>query len=196
MVIRDPSCDDDFDPDSLSCETALARILAQVSPVSGYERLNLRAALGRVLSEPLYSPFDVPAHTNSAMDGYALSVASLPASGTGRVRVVGSAFAGRPFNGAAGAGEAVRIMTGAAMPAGTDAVVMQEHVVLEGDGILLDGQHQRGQNVRVLTATGNAGLMDGFTFTVDDANAQRTTAFPDASGLPASCWLKRKGDTC
>ena len=148
MVIRDPSCDDDFDADSLSCETALARILAQVSPVSGYERLNLRAALGRVLAESLHSPFDVPAHTNSAMDGYAISVDSLPASGTGRMRVVGSAFAGRPFKSAAGAGEAVRIMTGAAMPAGTDTVVMQEHVVVEGDKVLLDGQHKRGQNVR------------------------------------------------
>ena len=149
MVIRDPSCDDDYDPDSLSCETALARILAQVSPVSGYERLNLRAALGRVLAEPLHSPFDVPAHTNSAMDGYALSVASLPASGTARVRVIGSAFAGRPFSGLTGAGEAVRIMTGAAMPAGTDTVVMQEHVAVEADSVLLDGQHKRGQNVRV-----------------------------------------------
>lgn len=48
----------------------------------------------------------------------------------------------------------------------------------------------------LLTATGNAGLMNGFTYTVDDANAQRTTAFPGASGLPASCWMQRKGDTC
>ena len=148
MVIRDPSCEDDFDPDSLSCETALARILSQVSTVSGYERLALRSALGRVLAEPLHSPFDVPAHTNSAMDGYALSADSLPRSGTGRVRMIGSAFAGRPFNGAARAGEAVRIMTGAAMPAGTDTVVMQEHVTVDGDGVLLDGQHKRGQNVR------------------------------------------------
>ena len=48
----------------------------------------------------------------------------------------------------------------------------------------------------LLTATGNAGLMNGFTYTVDDANAQRTTAFPGASGLPASCWMQRQGDTC
>jgi type IV pilus assembly protein PilE len=48
----------------------------------------------------------------------------------------------------------------------------------------------------LLTATGNAGSMSGFAFTVDDANAQRTTDFPGASGLPASCWMKRKGDTC
>ena len=48
----------------------------------------------------------------------------------------------------------------------------------------------------LLTATGNAGLMSGFAFTVDDANAQRTTDFLGASGLPASCWMQRKGDTC
>ncbi len=149
MVIRDPSCEDDFDPDSLSCETALARILSQVNPVLGYERLALRAALGRVLAEALHSPFDVPAHTNSAMDGYALSADSLPASGTGRLQIIGSAFAGRPFKGTARAGEAVRIMTGAALPDGTDTVVMQEHVRVDGDGVLLDGQHKRGQNVRV-----------------------------------------------
>jgi type IV pilus assembly protein PilE len=48
----------------------------------------------------------------------------------------------------------------------------------------------------LLTATGNAGLMNGFTFTVNEANAQRTTAFPGATGLPAACWILRKGDTC
>ncbi|MCC6710380.1 MAG: molybdopterin molybdenumtransferase MoeA [Gammaproteobacteria bacterium] len=148
MVKRDASCDDDYDPNSLSCEAALAHILEHVSPVTGYERVHLRAALGRVLGESLHSPFAVPAHTNSAMDGYALSADSLPTSGTGHVRVIGSAFAGRPFNGEVGAGKAVRIMTGAAMPPGTDTVVMQEHVAVEGQRVALDGQHKRWQNVR------------------------------------------------
>lgn len=148
MVLRDPSCDDDFDPDSLNCDEALARILAQVTPVSGYERLTLRAALGRVLQQALHSPCNVPAHTNSAMDGYALKSEDLPASGTTRLHVIGSAFAGRPFDGLAGTGEAVRIMTGAALPAGADLVVMQEHAERDGDHIVIDGHHQRGQNVR------------------------------------------------
>ena len=148
MVIRDPSCEDDFDPDSLNCDEALARILAQVVAVSGYERLSLRTALGRVLMQALYSPFDVPAHTNSAMDGYALNSNDLPVSGNARLRVVGSAFAGRPFAGQPGAGEAVRIMTGAAMPSATDIVVMQEHTARDGEHIVIDGQHKRGQNVR------------------------------------------------
>ena len=148
MVIRDPSCEDDFDPDSLNCDEALTRILAQVAPVSGYERLTLRAALGRVLVAALHSPCDVPAHTNSAMDGYALNANDLPASGDARLRVIGSAFAGRPFHGQPGSGEAVRIMTGAAMPTGTDIVVMQEHATRDSDEVLIDGQHRRGQNVR------------------------------------------------
>ena len=148
MVIRDLSCEDDFDPDSLNCDEALTRILAQVAPVSGYERLTLRAALGRVLVAALHSPCDVPAHTNSAMDGYALNANDLPASGDARLRVIGSAFAGRPFHGQPGSGEAVRIMTGAAMPTGTDIVVMQEHATRDSDEVLIDGQHRRGQNVR------------------------------------------------
>lgn len=148
MVIRDASCDDDFDPNSLSCEAALAHILAHVNPVTGYERVNLRAALGRVLAEDLHSPFDVPAHTNSAMDGYALNADCLPAQGTAKLVIIGSAFAGRPYAGVVQAGQAVRIMTGAAMPAGTDTVVMQEHVALDGDRVELDGQHKRWQNVR------------------------------------------------
>ena len=148
MVIRDPSCEDDFDSASLSCEEALARILAQVAPVAGYERLALRTALGRVLTATVHSPFDVPPHTNSAMDGYAVRAADLPAAGQAELRVIGSAFAGRPFAGAVGPGAAVRIMTGAALPANADTIIMQEHVAVAGDRITIDGQHKRGQNVR------------------------------------------------
>ncbi|MGR8920251.1 MAG: molybdopterin molybdotransferase MoeA [Gammaproteobacteria bacterium] len=147
MVNRDPSCDDDFDSSSLSCEQALARILEQVPTVAGFERLALRAALGRILAEPVVSPFDVPPHTNSAMDGYALRMADL-GQAENRLRVAGTAFAGRPFSAELGAGEAVRIMTGAAMPADCDTVVMQEHAAVDGEFVVVDDQHKRGQNVR------------------------------------------------
>ncbi len=149
MTLRDPSCDDDYDGVSLSCEEAMSRILAQMVPVSGYERLALRTALGRILAHPLLSPVDVPQHTNSAMDGYAVRVDDLPASGERELDVIGSAFAGRPFNGALGPGQAVRIMTGAALPDGADLVVMQEHTRSDGPRVRLDGAHKRGQNVRV-----------------------------------------------
>ncbi len=148
MLERDPSCDDDFDSASLSADEALARILEHVPVVRGVERLHLRAALGRVLAEAVDSPVDVPQHTNSAMDGYAVRAADLPATGTTRLEVIGSAFAGKPCGVPLAPGGAVRIMTGAAMPDGADTVVMQEHVRRDGDVIELDGGHKRGQNVR------------------------------------------------
>lgn len=148
MTIRDPSCEDDFDQASLACDEARQRILANVECVNGFERINLRAALDRVLAEPIDSPFNVPPHTNSAMDGYAVRLADLPESGTGRLTVVGAAFAGKPFSGAVPAGHAVRIMTGAAMPDDTDTVIMQEHVQVDDAEIVVDSNHKRGQNVR------------------------------------------------
>jgi molybdopterin molybdotransferase len=148
MVERAPSCDDDFDAQSLTCEEALRRILAAVEIVDGCEQVPVRNALGRILAAPLDSPFDVPAHTNSAMDGYALATGDLPASGTVTLKLIGTAFAGRPFNGRLGRGDAVRIMTGAVLPEGADLVVMQEHAIATADHVTLDGSHKRGQNVR------------------------------------------------
>ena len=150
MLNRDPSCEDDFDQASLTSDEALERILANVDPVEGHERLHLRSALGRILCETVVSPHHVPQHTNSAMDGYAIRAADLPTTGTGELRVVGTAFAGKPHVGTVAAGQAVRIMTGAVVPEGCDTVVMQEHVEAGTDAetIVLDGDHKRGQNVR------------------------------------------------
>jgi len=148
MIERDPSCEDDFDTASLSCDEALERILGVLTTVEGRERLHLRAALGRVLAETVTSPVDVPQHTNSAMDGYAVAVADLPKQGTATLTVIGSAFAGRPFDGALTRGTCVRIMTGAAMPDGSDTIVMQEHAVRTGDHITIDSDHKLGQHVR------------------------------------------------
>ena len=107
-------------------QEALARISADLGPVEGFESVATRDALDRVLYAPIYSTLDVPSHTNSAMDGYALDGAQLPAEGEREFRVIGTSWAGRPFDGTAGPGECVRIMTGATVPAGTDTVVMQE----------------------------------------------------------------------
>ena len=148
MKERDPSCADDFDQESLTCDEALTRILEQVDVVTGSERLAIRTALGRILSETLESPVDVPAHTNSAMDGFAVRASDLPDAGTTSLKVVGTAFAGKPFNANVGAGDAVRIMTGGAMPPGTDTVIMQEHAELTDDVIEIDADHKQGQNVR------------------------------------------------
>ncbi len=143
-----PSCDDDYDPDSLSCEQALARLLDTVTPVIGNELVPLRAALGRVLAAPVVARVDVPAHTNSAMDGYAINAADLPVSGHAELPVVGASFAGKPYFASLARGTALRIMTGAVVPEGADTILIQERVEARDGRIRFDGQHQRGQHVR------------------------------------------------
>ena len=141
-------CGGDRAAQALTVEEALRRIEDDVQPVNGVEQLSLRSALGRVLAEDILSPIDVPSHTNSAVDGYALSNADLPAGETIKLRVIGTSWAGRPFNGQVRAGECARIMTGAALPAGADTVVMQEQVQLEGDTMRTAAKLKTGENVR------------------------------------------------
>jgi molybdopterin molybdotransferase len=133
---------------SLQLEEARARILESIVPVGGTERLPLRDALGRVLAADVHSTLDVPSHDNSAMDGYALAGSALPAEGEGAFTVVGTSWAGRPFGGEVGPGQCARIFTGATLPAGTDTIVMQEHVRREGDVAYLTAGHKPGQHRR------------------------------------------------
>lgn len=148
-IAVDPSCMDDFEVGAISTGTARRRILEAVAPLDSNERVHLRAALGRVLAADVASPFAVPGHTNSAMDGYAVAGASLPASGTGELTVAGSSFAGHPFAGLVQSGQCVRIMTGAVMPDGADTVLPQEHVEKVSEHVIrVDDRHRTGQNVR------------------------------------------------
>ena len=141
-------CDETGAAGLLPVAEAQARILETVEPVAGTERVALEALAGRVLAEPVTAPFDVPPHDNSAMDGYAVRAADVPETGEARLRVTGTAWAGRPYGGRVGPGEAVRIMTGAVLPEGADAVVMQEHV-RAGDGhVVVPGPVAPGLNVR------------------------------------------------
>jgi molybdopterin molybdotransferase len=148
LISMQPSCADDYDPNSLTVQQALERIDGVVRPVIGRERVALRSALDRILAEPIKSPIDVPAHTNSAMDGYAVRAADLPVAGVTEFRVIGTALAGTPFAGKVESGEAVRIMTGAVLPAGADCVVMQEHARREGEKVTVGDNHKAGQNIR------------------------------------------------
>ncbi len=143
-----PSCNDDFDPTSLTCEAALSRILQQVVPLTQCERVHLRAALGRVLGAAVVSRIAVPGHRNSAMDGYAVRSADLPREGLRELAIVGSAFAGKPFSRALAAGEALRIMTGAVVPDGADTIVPQEHAEATVDTLTIDARHRAGNHVR------------------------------------------------
>ncbi|HLU77119.1 MAG TPA: gephyrin-like molybdotransferase Glp [Burkholderiales bacterium] len=143
------SCMDDYDPDALVVPKAHEAIRACLKPISGAERVNVRASLGRVLAEDIISPINVPAHNNSAMDGWALRGADLAADGETRLREVGVAYAGRAYAGTVKQGECVRIMTGAVMPEGADTVVIQEVVRSEGDSIIVPPGEKPGQNVRM-----------------------------------------------
>ena len=87
------------DPELLPVAEAVRRIDAQVESISGDQRVALRDALGRILAKPIISSVNVPSHTNSAMDGYALAGADLPMDNTRRLPVLGTAWAGRPFDG-------------------------------------------------------------------------------------------------
>ena len=94
-TLRELSCADDYDPDSLPVEQARALIRRFLQPVTAVERVHIRAALDRVLACDIESPVDVPGHDNSAMDGWAVRYADLGASGTTSLRRVGEAFAAR-----------------------------------------------------------------------------------------------------
>ncbi len=120
------SCINGYDPDALRVQDAQRIIRDFVQPVRAVEMVALRAALGRVLARDLVSPINVPAHDNSAMDGYALRGGDLPADGTVTLKVVGIAYAGKPLDIVPDPGECVRIMTGGVMPAGCDSVLPQE----------------------------------------------------------------------
>jgi molybdopterin molybdotransferase len=137
------------DGPALPLSDALGRVLAAVTPVSDSERLPIRQALGRVLGSDVRSTIDVPAHDNSAMDGYALRSADLPDAAPLRLRLIGTAFAGRPFDGRVGEGESVGIMTGAPVPEGADTVVMQERVSADNGHVQINALPARGANVRM-----------------------------------------------
>ena len=139
---------DDYDPNSLTVDEALRRIDTAVQPVAGFEKVAIRSALGRVLVEDIRSNINVPPHTNSAMDGYAVNSADFPESGTRELTVIGTAWAGQPFAGSVTRGQCVRIMTGAMLPDGTDSVVIQERVERDGDVIRFGTGNKPGQNVR------------------------------------------------
>ncbi|MDT8387473.1 MAG: molybdopterin molybdotransferase MoeA, partial [Thiogranum sp.] len=131
----------------LSVDEGRKRILQAVEAITSSEQLPLLSALGRITASTIIANTDVPPFDNSAMDGYA--VRSDDCSGPAiRLQVIGSSFAGRPFSGDVSPDQCVRIMTGAVMPDGADAVVMQEHVAQQADQIHFSGAVAAGQNVR------------------------------------------------
>jgi molybdopterin molybdotransferase len=127
----------------ISIDEARAAVLTEVRPL-GAEEVAIWAALGRVLAEDITAAGDVPSFANSAMDGFA--VRSGPAGRT--LRIVGESRAGAPATAAVGDDEAIRISTGAMLPAGADAVLQIELVSDDSDSVTLNDEVRPGRNVR------------------------------------------------
>lgn len=145
-IISNPSCMDDYDPNSMPVAKARQFIKQFLSPVIATEVLPIRESLGRVLSADILSPANVPNYDNSAMDGYAFNSADIDKST--ELKVIGSAFAGKAFVDGIQSGECVRIMTGSMIPKGADTVIMQERVKVEGDLIRFTEVPKPKANVR------------------------------------------------
>ncbi len=136
----------EFTTGLMSLDTALNEMLSRVTPLTAQETLPLVQCFGRILASDVVSPLDVPGFDNSAMDGYAVRLADI-ASGQ-PLPVAGKSFAGQPYHGEWAAGTCIRIMTGAPVPEGCEAVVMQEQTEQTDNGVRFTAEVRSGQNIR------------------------------------------------
>jgi molybdopterin molybdotransferase len=144
QIALDPSCMDDYDPNAMSVAQARQFIQQFLSPVIETETIATMQALSRVLAADIVSPANVPNHNNSAMDGFAFKFSA----NLKTLNIIGTALAGKAFAGVVKAGECVKIMTGAVIPAGADTVMMQERIAVKSDRITLLEEPKLGANVR------------------------------------------------
>ena len=126
---------------------ARARIVDAIMPIADIEQVRLPAALHRVLAKQVIAGVDVPGADNSSMDGYGYRAADAEQDGA-TLRVIGESLAGHPFAGLIGAGECVRIMTGAVVPEGVDTVVMQENTRAADEQVVIEKRPAPGSNIR------------------------------------------------
>lgn len=133
----------------ITLETAIQRIEQQIQPLQDYEQVTLYKALHQILAQDIHSPVNIPPHTNSAMDGYALHSRELTPTAKTRLTVIGTSYAGKPYTESVPAGHCVRIFTGAFLPPDTDTVVMQEQVTVENNAITFTSDQHSGQHVRI-----------------------------------------------
>lgn len=155
------SCLSDYDPDAVPVAQAQQIIREFIAPIDAVEKLALRSALGRVLAEDITSPINVPAHDNSAMDGYALRSSDLKPDVAVTLRIVATVLAGGEGKHVIEDGECVRIMTGGVMPEGCDTVIPQEFAgpatdttVVIPPGVVRAGDNRRfkGEDLQAGTA--------------------------------------------
>lgn len=129
-------------------DSALTQMLSAITPLEQRETLPLLACFGRVVAQDVISPLNVPGFDNAAMDGYAVRMADIDSDKP--LPVAGKAFAGQPFHGEWPTGTCVRIMTGAPVPPGCEAVVMQEETEVTDAGVRFTANVRAGQNIRHL----------------------------------------------
>ncbi|EGR1111973.1 bifunctional molybdopterin-guanine dinucleotide biosynthesis adaptor protein MobB/molybdopterin molybdotransferase MoeA [Vibrio cholerae] len=140
------ACCDTLSPAFLSVEQGREKILSLISPLAETESVAIQECYQRVLAREVFSPINVPAYLNSAMDGYALRSDDLERDS---YRVVAEVLAGSHYPKTVALGEAVKIMTGAPMPLGADTVVMREQATQNGELVSFAGAKiKAGQNVR------------------------------------------------
>ena len=146
-----------YDPQALPANEVLNFLDHLVSPVQDQESVDIFSALGRVTAQDVISPIHVPPHDNSAMDGFAFAGDQLSDTQSLSLKVVGTALAGKAWEGTVNAGECVKIMTGAIMPSGLNTVVPQELCQIKSNdgieipaGLLKAGDNRRlcGEDIR------------------------------------------------
>jgi molybdopterin molybdotransferase len=147
-TLSEASCADDYDPNSMPVDQARRLIRQFLSPISGTLRVPIRSALNYILAEDIISPVNVPAHRNSAMDGWAVRFSDLKPDSESALEKIGTSFAGKPFGKSISAGECVRIMTGGVVPDGANCIVMQERAKAAGKQISISPGQKLGQNLR------------------------------------------------
>jgi molybdopterin molybdotransferase len=133
----------------LTVDAALQRIRAAIKPLNDSETISLKNALERILALPIYSPINIPTERNSAMDGYAFASSDVQPQPFS-LELVGSSYAGKPFQGQLQAGQCVRIFTGAVLPEQADSVIMQEHIQRDGQIVHFPADTKIYQNVRAI----------------------------------------------
>jgi molybdopterin molybdotransferase len=148
-----------FNGPLLAVADAERLIIERVAPVAGREAVSLREAAGRVLADNIIAPVNVPPFDNSAVDGYAVRGDDLSADGEKRFAIVDRVAAGHAASHAIKPGEAIRIFTGAPMPAGADTVFMQEDCRIDGDGVVVPPGLKRGANRRLAGEDMRAGAV-------------------------------------
>jgi len=136
------------DQTNLTVTQACALIESQTKSISCINKIDIRSALGRYIAKDIHSNINVPSHTNSAMDGYAINGDDIVSNSDTKLTVVCTVLAGQPYDGKIEKGQCARIMTGGMMPEGTDTVIMQEDVERTNDIISIQSCHRKGQNVR------------------------------------------------